>query len=315
MTCCIGKARIYYKEPIGFRLIYSGSANGSVTASEPLISECKKTTNLEGDLNVQYTVRGKVVWRYRILSPPVGNCVLSGYSETYTEIFLAVGYGPISGNVFLQEFLQCPNYPMQRLRVTGNNILLYESQGGGNWISPEVLNWEYTIDEIEKYTFKVIGTETGTIYREIGGLEECPAVENLGCVMGEEKHVDTYMGGINGKLLRFIPGFAKIPFLTEYKECIKTKKTNNLFGNPVLNVVKYLEADIPDLGWKDIGFESGILSIPIIEGCPDPPVRVVCCPEGECDPPKCPPDTDCELDCGDFVCCYKNGKVIKTVRK
>ncbi|AIE73017.1 MULTISPECIES: hypothetical protein [unclassified Synechocystis] len=331
MTCCIGKARIYYKEPIGFKFKYSGSANGEVTAQEPLIHNCNLVfpeEDEEGLPNVIYNYVYTASWKttdnywlhwYGDSRPESGT-----YNGTKSNVIGPVSLISVTNETQTQYGVR--KTQVMRLYSNGN----FHSEIGLPFVSHIDQNYSVSVQgslvpvngdppkEFPKptYTFKVIGEETGTIYREISGLEECPEVNNLGCVMGEEKYVDTYMGGINGKLLRFIPGFAKIPILTEYKECIKTKKTNNLLGNPVLNVLKYLEADIVDIGWKDIGFESGILSIPIIEGCPDPPVRVVCCPDGDCDPKeRCPPDTDCSLDCGDFVCCYKNGKVIKTVRK
>jgi hypothetical protein len=300
MTCCIGKARIFYKEPIGFQLKYSGSANGSVLASEPLTTTCEADLSL----GVYYVLSGTHTYTTR----------RNGYNITNTLPFSSGYYGPININITYQSLDNITYGYLCTVKEGNPSLFGFYDSFTVNGVTLD----SYTLNITSEATkiFKVIGEETGTVYREISGLEECPEVNNLGCVMGEEKYVDTYMGGINGKLLRFIPGFAKIPILTEYKECIKTKKTNNLFGNPVLNVLKYLEADIVDIGWKDIGFESGILSIPIIEGCPDPPVRVVCCPDGDCDPKeRCPPDTDCSLDCGDFVCCYKNGKVIKTVRK
>ncbi|MBE9204315.1 hypothetical protein IQ218_13810 [Synechocystis salina LEGE 06099] len=289
MTCCIGKARIYYKEPLGFKLTYSGSANGTVTAQESLSTECSNDLSLSipylcsGFNSCQFFDSRLGIWR--------------DHYEEYNRIL----YGPL--NPSLHNTFQTGYWRGYEMRSNGVNSASIFSFFWSGQTDRDIRNVSYSLnivplEEVPK-RFKVIGETTGTEYVNIGGLDECPAVENLGCVMGEEKHFDVEMS---------------TPYdLIWLPNCIKTEKLLPDFKR--LSIKKIWELPIPsNLTLKKI-YEQDLKILPIIEGCPDPPVRVVCCPEGECEPDRCPPDTDCELDCGSFVCCYKNGKVIKTVRK
>ncbi|WP_162327826.1 hypothetical protein [Synechocystis sp. CACIAM 05] len=294
MTCCIGKARIYYKEPLGFKLTYSGSANGTVTAQESLSTECSDDLSLSipylcsGSNSCQYFDSRLGIWR--------------DHYEEYNRIL----YGPL--NPSLQNTFATGYWRGYHMRSNGvDSVSIFYFYWSGQ-TDRDIRNVSYSLnivplEEVPK-RFKVIGTETGMEYINIGGLEECPAVENLGCVMGEENYYDTLLpnqtpgGPIESSCFKKIPAENNC-----FHVVLETKYRPDAFS------------DIPHEKLRPPKIETrSQLYLCGLPGCPAE-YRIVCCPEGECEPDRCPPDTDCELDCGSFVCCYKNGKVIKTVRK
>jgi hypothetical protein len=303
MTCCIGKARIYYKEPIGFKLTYSGSVNGEVIAPEALEHTClpelppDDDRGEEGQLyDYHFTAS---TWDYDLR---VGVRNEGTYSAVIQNIPGIVGFRTVTN----PHFTIYGNTTRTEVHILSNGE--YFASIGLNYVP--TINSGYGVTAVgvlipvvgepipfpkPTYRFKVIGQDTGTIYREISGLPACPKVKNLGCVMGEEKYVDVSMGDI---FKPFDPLFS--PLLPD---CILSV---DLFDS--VQVFKRKVA-IP------LSLDMPIINLKKLEGCP-PTYRVICCPDGDCDPKeRCPPDTDCSFDCGDFVCCYKNGKVIKTVRK
>jgi hypothetical protein len=312
MTCCIGKARIYYQEPLGFKLIYSGSANGEVIAPEALEHTClpefppDDDRGEEGQLyDYHFTAS---TWDYDLR-------VNRGSDDTYSGVIQN-----IPGIVGFRTITNPHSTIYGNTTRTNINILSngeYFASIGLNYVPTTNSGYGVTAVGVlipvvgepipfpkPTYTFKVIGEETGTIYREIGGLKECPEVENLGCVMGEENYYDTLLpnqtpgGAIESSCFKKVPA------------------ANNCFH--VVLETKYKPDAFSDIPHKDLRppkIETrSQLYLCGLPGCPAE-YRIECCPDGDCDPPRCPPDTDCELDCGSFVCCYKDGKVIKTVRK
>jgi hypothetical protein len=298
MTCCIGKARIFYQEPLGFKLIYSGSANGEVLAQEPLMSSCIEIrpqipANLY-QLTIDFTVVS-VDWRYNTYSESATVVInnLTAPIVVYTET--STRYNWFDRDVIHHDLIY----------EDANQARLQEIQaGGGGYAYRESIEYSWFTTRMDQqldpvvYDFKVIGEETGTIYREISGLPACPKVNNLGCVMGEENYYDTLLpdqapdGNIESSCFVKIP----VPGTECFHVVLETKYKNLAPKTPTPPQTRS---------------QLYLCGLP---GCPAE-YRIECCPTGECDPPKCPPDTDCELDCGSFVCCYKNGKVIKTVRK
>jgi hypothetical protein len=304
MTCCIGKARIYYKEPIGFQLFYSGSANGEVIAQEPLITTCDKIIQQTGNL---YTL----TFGYTATATVCGGS--STISETENNLVIA-NLSPPLGMFRMSNDGVCPQEGLHYslFYYHGNprqEVGIYIQAGTGPWRRSR-LDFSYSVSRMDEeedpftYTFKVIGTETGTIYREISGLPSCPAVDNVGCVMGEENYYDTLLPN-------------QIPGGPIESSCFKKVPAENNCFHVVLETKYKPDAfsDIPHKKLRPPKIETrSQLYLCGLPGCPAE-YRIVCCPDGECEPERCPPDTDCELDCGSFVCCYKNGKVIKTVRK
>jgi hypothetical protein len=282
MTCCIGKARIYFKEPIGYWLTYQmpDGSFGSVTASEPLTSSCLEVPGqTPGQIMV---VMGD--------SPPRDSSSSIG---TDTRAWYS-GPAPLS----VTNVSDAPAWPGTSYQISGTDA-------NGNWSTSTPAWSDYRLKPIiyivpqdseespePTFTFKVIGTETGTVYREIGGLEECPTVISNICLMEEEKYFDVDMS--NATFLR-------------YPDCISHKIVDGQYhitiirGGLIINIGS--------------GIEYILKTLKCLPGC-EPEYRVVCCPDGNCDPKEeCPPDTDCSLDCDGLVCCYKDGKVIKSFRK
>jgi hypothetical protein len=296
MTCCIGKARIYYKEPLGFQLKYKPLNGGwsTVTAQEPLESICVKE---EGGLSVLYDV----TYKSQNSIDYNGNIL---YGEEEIATFLTLG--PI-GAIF---YSGANNYTQNGVTAscsTGEGIrILYIYNGSyPGKIDVEFISIIPVVpDTPDSYQFIVKGTITQTIFVDIRGLEQCPQVNNLGCVMGEENYYDTLLpnqtpgGPIESSCFKKVPAANNC-----FHVVLETKYKPDAFS------------DIPHEDLRPPKIETrSQLYLCGLPGCPAE-YRIECCPEGECDPPRCPPNTDCELDCGSFVCCYKNGKVIKTVRK
>jgi hypothetical protein len=304
MACCVGKARIFYQEPLGFKLIYSGSANGEVLAQEPLMFSCIEIrpqipANLY-QLTIDFTAVS-VDWRYNTYSES-GTVVINNLTApivVYTET--STRYNWFDRDVIHHNLIY----------EDANQAQLQEIQaGGGGYAYRESIEYSWFTTRMDQqldpavYDFKVIGKNTGTIYQEISGLPSCPAVDNLGCVMGEENYYDTLLpnqtpgGPIESSCFKKIPAENNC-----FHVVLETKYRPDAFS------------DIPHEKLRPPKIETrSQLYLCGLPGCPAE-YRIVCCPDGECEPERCPPDTDCELDCGSFVCCYKNGKVIKTVRK
>jgi hypothetical protein len=311
MTCCIGKARIYYEEPIGFKLIYSGSANGEVIAPEALEHTCLPEFPPDDDRGEEgqlYDYHFTATYWDEDLRVNIRNEGI--YSGVVQNIPGIVGFRTVT-NPYSTIY---GNTTRTQIDILSNGE--YFASIGLNYVT--TVNAGYGVTAVgvlipvlgepipfpkPVYRFKVFGIETGTIYREISGLDECPAVENLGCVMGEETHVDVSMH----------------EFSLAFRHCIKSRNEWGVFGGDIV-IERILETRILPGAydeWTPAPWDipMRIAKLKKLEGCL-PTYRVVCCPDADCDPKeRCPPDTDCSLDCGDFVCCYKNGKVIKTVRK
>lgn len=290
MTCCIGKARIYYKEPLYFELVYKlpNGSSGSVTAGEPLTTDSRIEPIFQGDIPIVFYYQTK-------------NC----YDGTVSNL----GHLGFWGGWVQPGRYETAN-PCEwgsNLRVWGINSLGQESLDYENIRYSQLVvgfwgphpNYIGPVPEI--CIFKVIGADTGTVYREISG-EECPTVVSNNCVMSEERYIDVEMGAGLPLLPSFIPdclialtGFPLPENAIQIRK-IRVNQTSNT--NP-------LRPRLPEL----------VLTLNGLPGCPAE-YRIVCCPNGECEPEEqCPPDTDCALDCGNFVCCYKNGRVIATVRR
>jgi hypothetical protein len=295
MTCCIGKARIYYKEPTGFRLEYkhNNGQKGIVTAQEPLVANCLDVVSIAGQSYI-------ILCAAYVTSRDDFGRESTGYTEFYQGPYA----GPISNINYrlnsTNQLLTCNFYfdvPPREGAFTITNTAL-------TIISYEV---SLTLIGIKKYRFIVSGENTNTEYLNIGDFDsasDCPTVINNGCVMGEENYYDTLLpnqtpgGPIESSCFKKIPAENNC-----FHVVLETKYRPDAFS------------DIPHEKLRPPKIETrSQLYLCGLPGCPAE-YRIECCPEGECDPPKCPPDTDCELDCGSFVCCYKNGKVIRTIRK
>lgn len=318
MTCCVGKARIYYKEPIGFQLRYKPNEGGwtTIIASEPLVTTCNPET--QQNENVLYRLTGEYV--------AIASACSYDYSFAQASEFQYINLRPPIGMFLTADSGTCPNRgSYYRLYYYHGNprqeTEIYIQAGTGPFQRIHVA-YSYTVSRMDGggdsvvYTFKVTGANTGTEYVNISGLTQCPEVDNQGCVMGEEKYIDVDMAGLNSKILRVIPGFGKIPILTVYRECIKTKTESknaigNFTGSNRLIIQKTLEVEVPFSGFIDTNITSVVKTILYPDGCPPPPIKVVCT-SGD-DEKKCPPDTDCEVNCGSFKCCWKNGKLIKEI--
>lgn len=276
MTCCIGKARIYFREPINYWLTYQlpDGSFGSVTAPEPLVHNCIIAYPWTQEMNVfTYALSSGVGIAFvGTLYPPYQ---LAISNQTVFRV-LAEGWG------YSHPFGHPSRVPKYILR------------GGSGQISTVGVKAEPRPPiGSQVYTFEVVGTETETVYTTVSG-EECPSVISNICLMGEERYVDVEMGNI---LKPFNPILS--PFLPDCIIAVDFPDSIQLIRRKVA---------IP----RPIDFP--VLNLKKLPGC-DPEYRVVCCPDGQCEPEECPPDTDCSLDCGDYVCCYKDGKVIKTIQK
>jgi hypothetical protein len=284
MTCCIGKARIYFKEPIGYWLTYQmpDGSFGSVTASEPLTSSCFEVPGqTPGQIMV---VMGDSPPRDS--SDPIGTDTRAWYS----------GPAPLS----VTNVSDAPAWPGTPYQISGTDA-------NGNW-STNTPSWsDYRLKPIiyivpqdpeespePTFTFKVIGEETGTVYREIGGLDECPTVISNICLM-EEGYVDVEMGSGLPLLPSFVP------------DCLVAITGFPLPENTIQ--IRKIRVNPPSINPLKPKLPETVLTLTGLPGCPAE-FRIECNPEE-----KCPPDTDCSLDCDGLVCCYKDGKVIKSFRK
>lgn len=318
MTCCIGKARIYYKEPLGFQLKYQapGGSWVTITANEPLISTCVQDgdgpppTPQEQRYGVRFSVH-KDNYHYSSGDPLSSDYIVGTGLNILGTIWFS-----FDTRMALQtqqiEIYQIGTITQTYLvALNGAGDIIWSEVGSTSyygysqfsnlswWLVGENDNERY--DPPPTYKFLVEGENTNNIYAFLGGLSACPAVENLGCVMGEEKYIDVDMGkGLLPQLPLFVPdcliAFAGFPLPDNVIE------------------IRKIGLSAPNTTPGKVKLPQVVLTLTGLDDCPAE-FNIICCPDGECDPPKCPPDTDCELDCGNFICCYKNGKVIRTIIK
>ncbi len=295
MTCCIGKARVYFREPINYWLTYQlpDGSLGSVTAPEPLTTECERLPfQTFGDVyifKINYKFKTSQGCENRIrtgeaIAPVSYSCPITTFSlgRWYYPTITSQGVSYIVGYNYWGYFGDpCDNpYDFRGSTCT------FEKKDGEDPIV---------------YEFKVIGAETGTEYANIGGLEECPEVISNICLMGEERYIDVEMGSGIPLLPNFVPdcliAVTGWP-LPENAVQIQKIRVNPTPTNP-------LKPKLP----------QPVLTLQGLPGCPAE-YRIECCPNGSCEPEEqCPPDTDCSLECDGLVCCYKNGRVIRSFRR
>ena len=276
MICCQKKAIVKYKRFKNGGFKYRLNVNWiSVKANEPLIAKCKGVA-LPG---VYYSV----------------GCGFDGFScNPFCK-------GPITwiGNNQIQ---------------TGDGIAYFNGAAVGRNCNGDI-NISPSFGGPIKYDFLVIGETSGNEYVSISNLDQCPEWQQEGCQLQEEQSFEIELYSIDLSFIKKIPGFSALPLPTVMSECVFAQSGVPLTGPHCLLIKR--QASIPinifNLIQGKIGtpFESVAKVLCSDEGCP-PPQVVITCDDDDKDK-ECPPETDCEIECKGFKCCYHKGKVIKTI--
>jgi len=168
---------------------------------------------------------------------------------------------------------------------------------------------------IPKYKFTVTGQNTGAEYLTLTNLDQCPEVQQEGCQLQPEQKFEIELIQFDASYLRSIPGFSSLPIPTVLTECVVVESAVPLAGPECLVVKKRLGVPYNIFeaiqGVVGLPFESVVKVLCSDSGCPAPQVTVVCGEDDKKD--ECPPETDCEITCKGFKCCYSKGKVIKVI--
>lgn len=136
-----------------------------------------------------------------------------------------------------------------------------------------------------------------------------------GCELEEEKSFEIELYSIDFSFLRKIPGFSNLPLPFTMSECVFAQPAWPLAGENCVLIKR--QASIPInifnliKGYLGTPFESVAKVLCSDEGCPPPQVTIVC--DDDATNNECPPETDCEIVCNGFKCCYHNGQVIKVI--
>ena len=155
--------------------------------------------------------------------------------------------------------------------------------------------------------FTVTGTETGTKYLEIE-VDECPAVQNIPCKFdpAKEQHIDVEM-------IPYTELPVNLPNYPLFQDCIEINSVGNLVVIEKVTTRNYGPKADDDPSVRET--RKIIRSLESPKGCPPPKVRVECCPKGICgEDKKCPKGTTCEIVCNGFKCCYRNNKLIRSIK-
>jgi hypothetical protein len=159
----------------------------------------------------------------------------------------------------------------------------------------------------DPFIFTVTGTETGTKYLEIE-VDECPDVQTIPCKFdpAKERFIDVEM-------IPYFPLPIPLPSYPINQDCIEITSVGNFVVIQKVTTRNYGPKGDNDPSVRRT--EKIIKTVESPKGCPAPKVRVECCPNGICGENKrCPKGTDCESICNGFKCCYKNGKLIRSIK-
>lgn len=136
-----------------------------------------------------------------------------------------------------------------------------------------------------------------------------------GCELKPEQKFEIELIQFDASYLRSIPGFSSLPIPTVLTECVIVESAVPLAGPECVVIKKRLGVPYNIFeaiqGVIGLPFESVVRVLCSDPGCPPPQVTVVCGEDEKSD--ECPPETDCEIVCKGFKCCYSKGKVIKVI--
>ena len=290
-TCCsTGKARVYWIVPtkVGLKYRLKGEkAWKTILADEPLTSNC--------------VIKNNAITNYLV----AGNVYVSFGNSSYNQGFSKIILGPIlnftsSGDGTTQG--------ASLLAITQNGAIPIHSTTSSYYLL--TANYQYTVTRLDgqpdKKQFTVTGTETGTKYVDIE-VDECPAVQTIPCKFdpAKEQHIDVEM-------IPYTELPVNLPNYPLFQDCIEISVGNLVVIEKVTTRNYGPKADDDPLVRET---RKIIRSLESPKGCPPPKVRVECCPKGICgEDKKCPKGTTCELICNGLKCCYRNGKLIRSIK-
>jgi hypothetical protein len=295
-TCCAsGKARVYYNIPIKGGLKYrlkGEKAWKTILADETLTTTCIVKNNAVTNYLVQGTF--DISYGPEPLAPPDGTRI-----ENFSKVIL----GPI---LWFEERAELGGFGLDAITALGR-VNIRSQSGAYRYI----VYFNYTVTRLDgqpdKKQFTVTGTETGTKYLEIE-VDECPDVQTIPCKFdpAKEQYIDVEM-------IPYFPLPIPLPSYPINQDCIEI----NSVGNFVV-IQKVTTRNYGPTGDNDPTVrrtEKIIKTVESPKGCPPPKVRVECCPNGICGQDKrCPKGTTCEVVCDGFKCCYKDGKLIRSIK-
>lgn len=286
ICCSSGQAKITYTIPSegGLKYRLKGQSKWNlISANEPLTSQCNPTT----EAGIFYSV----------------SCGIDGFSCNPYCV------GPITwlGNNQIQ---------------TGNGVATFTGAGVGRNCDGNLIITRISPGQ-DPYLFTIKG-ESGQIYHQ-QIVTQCPDVQQAGCVFDpkNEQTLTVELPQLDLSLLRNIPGWpSALP--TNFKSCLEAVKLPNaqfLLGEPRIGFIASLNIPVELRGLIPNGVTIPWLfdqlldfSIPLKEGCPEPKVKIQCEGDPKDRSKKCPPETDCQLECNGFLCCYSKGRLIQSIK-
>ena len=288
LCCSSGKARVCYNIPQkgGFKYRIKGEkAWTTILANEPLSSTCVTINNAITNYLIEGTA--DIAYGPEPLDPPDGSWIIS---------FNRVIPGPILG---IEERAELGGYaldviiPSERINIIGNS-------GAYRYI----VNFNYTVTKLDgqpdKKQFTITGTETGTKYLEME-VDECPAVQTIPCKFdpAKEQYIDVEM--------------STSPNVESCIDVVEADPNPITGGLGVHIILIKIVRDHKGGPRPPIWSSRGYFYSP--KGCPAPKVRVECCTTPDCqNNKKCPKGTTCEIVCNGFKCCYRNNKLIRSIK-
>lgn len=285
VCCSSGKARIYYNIPTkgGLKYKFKGSNKWTtITSNESLISSCIKMPVPEK----YYNVAGNNIYVGTFLAP-------FEYSAGVNYLSVTDSRGYTAGRNVFPWFT-----PEQGESYPPYTVAIWRADG----TSPENDLAE------QKYKFVVKGADSGTIYHQDQNLDECPDVQTIPCKFdpAKERFIDVEM-------IPYFPLPIPLPSYPINQDCIEITSVGNFVVIQKVTTRNYGPKGDNDPSVRRT--EKIIKTVESPKGCPAPKVRVECCPNGICGENKrCPKGTDCESICNGFKCCYKNGKLIRSIK-
>ena len=302
-TCCAsGKTRVYYNVPTKGGLKYKLKNSNKWQTIFPNSNESLNSTCIINEnLNRQYLVK------------------LDYSCSTENRTVNKILWGPLEGKIIFREKIEYSNSGMALY------LWQYSFDSGINWTysgchtrkAPEnegdrdiLSGYSLKIDLIgdpKPKKFTVTGTETGTKYLEIE-VDECPDVQTIPCKFdsAKERYIDVEM-------IPYFPLPIPLPSYPINQDCIEINSVGNLVVIQKVTTRNYGPTGDNDPTVRRT--EKIIKTVESPKGCPPPKVRVECCPNAICGQDKrCPKGTTCELVCDGFKCCYKDGKLIRSIK-
>jgi hypothetical protein len=324
--CSSGKARIYYNIPTKGGLKYklkNSTQWKSIFAEESLTSTCLEIPGaFTGGQCDNKSYRVFINHNQSYQPNPVYPAIIKNYDyyfDTNGRVdfikFLSIektGINSISvsrgfGNVFIHAYA-IRNQDGQEF-TTGFSALIIRDYTTNIYSVTGIIRLDGTskADDIDQCggnnptkKFTVTGTETGTKYLEIE-VDECPAVQNIPCKFdpAKEQYIDVEM--------------STSPNVESCIDVVEADPNPITGGLGVHIILIKIVRDHKGGPRPPIWSSRGYFYSP--KGCPAPKVRVECCTTPDCqNNKKCPKGTTCEIVCNGFKCCYRNGKLIRSIK-